>query len=82
LTIVHRITNETYMTRPNVGVTIAIAVAALAIGAVFGQPGIGPGRRDQARERSGPEDLGNRAQEGKTLTASKGSRADSPTSYA
>ncbi|HEX4323452.1 MAG TPA: hypothetical protein VHZ77_02360 [Gaiellaceae bacterium] len=69
------------MTRANVGVTIAIAVAALAIGAVFGQPGIGRAAGTGPGNIAAPTISGT-VQEGQTLTATKGGWTDSPTSYA
>jgi hypothetical protein len=69
------------MKRFNLGGAILIAVAALAIGAVFGQPGSGRAAGDAPTNSAAPTVSGT-AQEGQTVTASKGSWTGSPTSFA
>jgi hypothetical protein len=68
------------MTRANIGVTAAIAVSALAIGAVFGQPGNGEAAGNGPVNVGAPT-ISGAAQEGQTLASTKGSWNGSPTSY-
>jgi hypothetical protein len=70
------------MTRANVGAASAIAVAALVIGAVLGQPGNGRAAGGGAPSNTGPPAISGTPQEGQTLTASTGTWTDSPTSFA
>jgi hypothetical protein len=65
----------------NVVTAVAIAAAALAVGAVFAQPG--SGRAAGAGPVSTtPPTIWGAAQEGQTLNASEGGWSESPTSYA
>lgn len=69
------------MKRVNVGGAIAIAVAALVVGAVFGQPGSGRAA-GSGPAYLGPPTIWGGAQEGQTLGATTGSWGESPTSFA
>ncbi|HJU36398.1 MAG TPA: hypothetical protein VJ716_03145 [Gaiellaceae bacterium] len=69
------------MTRANVGTAAAIAVAALAIGAVFGRPGSGRAAGNGPVNMAAPT-ISGAAQEGQALKASKGNWTGSPTSFA
>jgi hypothetical protein len=68
------------MTRANVGAAIAIATAGIAVGAVFGQPGSGNAAGTTPVNVAAPT-ISGAAQQGQTLSASKGSWSGSPTSY-
>jgi hypothetical protein len=69
------------MRRTKLGMAIAIAAAGLVVGAVFGQPGSGRAAGEAPANTAAPTIAG-AAQEGQTLTTSKGSWSGSPTSYA
>ena len=69
------------MTRRNLVTTGAIAVAALVIGALFGQPGSGRAAGN-APVSSGTPTISGAAQEGQTLSASNGTWTENPTSFA
>jgi hypothetical protein len=68
------------MTRASLGTAIAVAVAALAIVAVIGQPGSGRAAGD-APVNTGTPTISGTAQDGQTLSASKGGWSGSPTGY-
>jgi len=69
------------MTRANVGAAIAIAAAGLAVGALFGQPGIGRAA-GTGPVNTGTPTISGAAQDGQTLTVDNGSWSGTPTSYA
>lgn len=69
------------MTRRNLATTSAIAVAALAIGALFGQPGSGRAAGN-VPVSSGTPTISGTAQEGQTVSVSEGTWSGSPTSFA
>jgi hypothetical protein len=66
--------------RMNIGTAIVIAVAAAAIGAVFGQPGNGRAANSGPASTAVPTISGT-AQEGQELSTSNGTWNGSPTSY-
>ena len=68
------------MTRKNLGAAIAIAVAGIAVGALFGQPGSGRAA-GTAPVSSAPPTISGTAQQGQTLSASKGGWSNSPTAF-
>jgi hypothetical protein len=68
------------MRRLNIGGAIAIALAALVIGAVIGRPGSGQAASAAPVNSASPTIWG-AAQEGQTLNASNGEWSGSPTSY-
>ncbi|HEU5214449.1 MAG TPA: hypothetical protein VFU30_02790 [Gaiellaceae bacterium] len=69
------------MTRANVGAAIAIAAAGLAVGALVGQPGSGQAAGN-APVSSAPPTISGTAQQGQTLSASKGGWSNGPTTFA
>jgi hypothetical protein len=67
--------------RPRIlGTTVAIAIAAFAVGAAFGRPGSGLAAGN-APVNTGTPTISGAAQEGQTLAVSNGSWDGSPTSY-
>jgi hypothetical protein len=68
------------MTRKNLGAAIAIAAAGIAVGALFGQPGSGRAA-GTAPVSSAPPTISGTAQQGQTLSASKGGWSNSPTGF-
>lgn len=68
------------MTRKRIAAAAAMAVAALALGAVFGQPGNGEAATAAPTNTSAPW-ISGAPQEGATLTATDGTWDGSPTSY-
>jgi hypothetical protein len=69
------------MTHKRIAAAAALALAALAIGAVFGQPGAG-NAATAAPANTSPPWISGAPQEGATLTATDGAWDGSPTSYA
>lgn len=69
------------MTRKRIAGAVALAVAALALGAVFGQPGTGRAAGATPTNTSLPW-IANTPQEGVTLVVGPGAWDGSPTSYA
>ena len=70
------------MKRLNLGSAILIAAAALAVGAVFGQPGSGQAAGNAAPANTAPPTISGTAQQGETLSATTGTWTGDPTSYA
>jgi hypothetical protein len=68
------------MRRGTLGTTLAIAMAALVIGATFGRPASGRAA-GTAPVSTGTPTISGAAQEGQTLTVSNGSWSGSPTSF-
>jgi hypothetical protein len=64
----------------NIGGAIAIAAAAMIVGAVFGQPGSGQAARSAPVSTASPT-LSGTAQQGQTLSTSNGGWSGTPTSY-
>lgn len=69
------------MRRGKLGTTLAIAAAALVVGAVFGQPGSGRAAGDAPANTALPT-LSGAAQEGQTLSTSNGSWSGDAISFA
>jgi hypothetical protein len=69
------------MKRGKLGAAIAIAAAAFAVGAVFGQPGSGRAAANAPVNTALPT-LSGAAQEGQTLSTSNGGWSNAPTAYA
>ncbi|MGH3007977.1 MAG: hypothetical protein ACRDLM_01020 [Gaiellaceae bacterium] len=70
------------MTLTRLGTTLAIAVSAMVIGALIGQPGSGRADTSTAPTNTSPPSISGSPQEGQTLTAEPGTWSGSPTSFA
>jgi hypothetical protein len=68
--------------RRRIAGVVALAAAALVLGAVFGQPGSSDAAAAAAPSNTGTPTISGTPQEGQTLTASDGTWTGSPTSFA